>query len=311
MEPLPTLRQLRHLVALSEHRHFGRAAAAVGLSQSSLSASLKELERVLDAVLVDRTRRRVVLTPLGESIVGRARRLLDEAGELAREAAAARAPLSSTVRLGVIPTIGPFLLPAVLPALRRAYPKLKLYLTEDLTARVLSALQEGRLDVALIALPWDCGTLELETLFSDRFVLACRADDPLAAGRKPLDAAALAPERLLLLQDGHCLRDHALSACRLDGRRHVEAFEATSLHTLVQMIDNGLGLTLLPQLAIAAGILRGTRLVTRSLRANAPSRDIALLWRRSTARQAEFRLLAAEIKRLAGKRIDRQAQSRP
>ena len=297
---LPSLRQLRHLAALAEHRHFGRAAAACGITQSTLSASLKELEDLLQAPLVDRTQRKVVLTPLGEEVVARGQAILHDAEELVRATEGRRAPLTGTVRLGVIPTIGPFLLPRILPKLRRAYPKLKLYLTEDQTARLLDELGAGRLDAVLLALPYDCGNVETAELFDDPFSIVMRRDHPLAKAAH-LSTQALDRESLLLLRDGHCLKDHALSACRLDGRRHVDAFEATSLHTLVQMVDNGLGVTLLPRLALDANILKGTELVAKTLASNAPSRQIALVWRRGTGRRQEFQLLARTIVDLARK----------
>lgn len=297
MNVLPTLRQLRHLTALADERHFGRAAAACHVTQSTLSASLRELETLLRAPLVDRTTRKVVLTPLGESVVQRARRVLHEAEELVRTAESGRAPLSGTLRLGVIPTIGPFLLPRILPRLRRAYPQLRLYLTEDMTDRLLEALHAGRLDAALLALPYDCGPAEMKVLWDDPFSLVCRPEHDLAQA-KPLVPARIESGGLLLLREGHCLKDHALSACRPGGPRHAEAFEATSLHTLVQMVDNGLGVTLLPQLALDSGILRGTSLVARPV-AEAPPRQIALAWRRGSGRAEEFRLLARALVDLA------------
>lgn len=294
MIALPSLRQLRHLVALAERGHFGRAAAASAVTQSTLSASIKELEAVLAAPLVDRTRRQVVLTPLGQQTVERARRILADAEALVLAARATHEPLSGTLRLGVISTIAPYLLPAVLPGLRRAYRKLQLYLVEDQTDRLLAQLREGKLDVVLLALPYDCGAVETVSLFEDRFVLALPRGHALAAERR------VAPERLraeevLLLKDGHCLRDHALSVCRMADRRRSAAFEATSLPTLVQMVDNGLGITLLPELAVDAGLLRGTGLVTRPLASEEPGREIALAWRRGTGRRQEFLLLAKEL----------------
>lgn len=302
MEALPTFKQLRHLVALAGHRHFGKAAKASFVTQSTLSASLKELETVLGAPLVDRTRRQVTFTPLGEETVLRARRLLEQAESLAAAARATQAPLTGTVRLGVIPTIGPFLLPRILPALRRDYPKLKLYLREEQTEPLLEQLKTGRLDVLVLALPYDVGGAETAHLFDDRFAVAIRADHPLSKlQRIPPDR--IEAETLLLLQDGHCLRDHALSACRLGDKPHWEAFEATSLHTLVQMVDNGLGITLLPQLAVDGGILQGTDIVLRPVAGTAPAREIALVWRRGTGRRAEFELLAQEIVRVAAETV--------
>jgi LysR family hydrogen peroxide-inducible transcriptional activator len=203
--------------------------------------------------------------------------------------------------MGVIPTIGPFLLPRILPALRRAYPKLRLYLTEDLTDRLAEQLHAGAIDVALIALPWDCGAVETAEVGADAFVFACRPDAPEASA-KAVTAGRIAPEHLLLLRDGHCLRDHALAACRVGASRHLDTFKASSLHTLVQMADNGLGTTLLPRLAVEAGILRGTKLVVRPFRPPQPQRKIALIWRQGTGRREEFKRLAEEIARLAGAR---------
>lgn len=297
MIQLPTLKQLRHLVALADHRHFGKAAEACFVTQSTLSASLKELEEVLQAPLVDRTNRRVALTPLGEATVERARRLLDAAQEIVLAAQSERAPLTGTIRLGVIPTIGPFLLPRILPALREAWPNLKLYLREDQTEPLLGDLRNGRVDALLLALPYECGNVETALLFRDEFQLAVRRDNRLAR-QDAVTPRAIAAETLLLLKDGHCLRDHALSACRIGDKAHVDAFEATSLHTLVQMVDNGLGVTLLPQLALEAGILAGTDLVARPIHTARPWRDIALIWRKGTARGKEFQLLGREILRL-------------
>ena len=298
---LPTIRQFRHLAALAEHRHFGRAAEACHVTQSSLSASIKELEEILGAALVDRTKRSVVFTPIGEETVRRARQILEEAEELARAAQAGSMPLSGTIRLGVIPTVAPYLLPRTLGRLRAKYPNLKLYLREDLTDRLLERLRAGELDAALLALPYDIGSLESEMLFDDRFAFCCRTDHPLANSPE-VAGERLAGESLLLLEDGHCLRDHALAACDLTDKAGRAPFEATSLPTLVQMVDNGLGVTLLPQLAIDAGILRGTELTTIPLEDKAASRGIGLVWRARTGRREEFQLLARELHKLAARK---------
>ena len=291
---LPSVRHLRHLVALHDHRHFGRAAEACHVTQSTLSASIKELESVLQATLVDRSKRRVVLTPVGVEAVQRARRIIKEVEDLVGFTTASREPLSGTVRMGTITTVGPFLLPRVLPSLRAAYSNLKLYLVEDLTDRLLASLHRGELDVVLLALPYECGAVETVILFEDLFVVGLPRTHPLAneVGIKPQH---LWGEDILLLKDGHCLRDHALVALRgLANRRRAE-FEATSLPTLVQMVDNGLGTTLLPTLAVDAGLLLGTSLVTRALLSDERARKIALIWRRGTGRRKEFRLLAKEL----------------
>jgi len=294
MVNLPSLRHLRHFTALDDQRHFGRAAEACHVTQSTLSASIKELEGLLETVLVDRSRRRVVLTPIGIETAERARRIIREAEQLVEATRASREPLSGTVRLGTIPTIGPFLLPRVLRGLREAYGNLKLYLVEDLTDRLIEALHRGQLDVVLLALPYDCGAVETLVLFEDPFVVGLPQQHPLAKESR-VDPQRLWHGDLLLLRDGHCLRDHALAACHLADRRVTEGFEATSLPTLVQMVDNGLGTTLLPTLAVDAGLLIGTSLVTRPLLPPAPARKIGLIWRRGTGRRNEFRLLAKEI----------------
>jgi LysR family transcriptional regulator, hydrogen peroxide-inducible genes activator len=292
---LPTLKQLRHLLALAEHGHFGRAAEASHVTQSTLSASIKELEQVLGAQLVDRTKRRVTVTLLGQAVVAKATKLLQEAEDLVETARANQAPLSGPLQLGVIPTIGPFLLPRALPALRRRYPGLKLYLTEDLTERLLDQLNAGKLDVALIALPYDTPGFEHAAIGADAFSVALPESHKLAKLDK-IDPERIDEEPLLLLRDGHCLREHALAACRLSGRGPTDTFQATSLYTLVQMVENGLGVTLLPKIALDAGILKGTHLVTRPIAGKSQARELALVWRRGSARRAEFELMAGMLR---------------
>jgi len=307
MMNLPSLRHLRHLTALHDHGHFGRAAEACHVTQSTLSASIKELEGVLETTLVDRSKRRVV-TPVGIETVERARRIVKEVEDLVSFTTASREPLSGTVRMGTIPTVGPFLLPRVLPGLRESYRRLKLYLVEDLTDRLIDLLQRGQLDVVLLALPYDCGAVETLILFEDSFVVGLPREHLLAKETR-VKAQHLWREDLLLLKDGHCLRDHALAACRLADRRVTEGFEATSLPTLVQMVDNGLGITLLPTLAVNAGLLLGTDLVTRPLLGHDAVRKVGLVWRRGTGRRDEFRLLAKELVERAKLKSKPAAQS--
>jgi LysR family hydrogen peroxide-inducible transcriptional activator len=294
MISLPSVRHLRHLTALYDHGHFGRAAEACHVTQSTLSASIKEFESVLRVALVDHSKRGVVLTPVGVETVERARKILKEIEDLVSFTTASREPLSGTLRMGTIPTIGPFLLPRVLPRLRDTYTRLKLYLVEDLTERLIASLHQGELDVVLLALPRECGAVETVVLFKDPFVVGLPRGHPLAKenGIKP---QSLLGEDLLLLKDGHCLRDHALAALRRLANRRIAEFEATSLTTLVQMVDNGLGTTLLPTLAVDAGLLLGTGLITRPLLTDEPARNIGLVWRRGTGRREEFRLLAKEL----------------
>jgi len=294
MNSLPSVRHLRHLTALYDHGHFGRAAEACHVTQSTLSASIKEFESVLRVALVDHSKRGVVLTPVGVETVERARKIVKEIEDLVSFTTASREPLSGTLRMGTIPTIGPFLLPRVLPRLRDTYTRLKLYLVEDLTERLIASLHRGELDVVLLALPRECGAVETVVLFKDPFVVGLPRGHPLAKenGIKP---QSLLGEDLLLLKDGHCLRDHALAALRRLANRRIAEFEATSLTTLVQMVDNGLGTTLLPTLAVDAGLLLGTSLITRPLLTDEPARNIGLVWRRGTGRREEFRLLAKEL----------------
>ncbi len=294
---LPSLRQLQYLAALAETLHFGRAAAACNVTQSTLSAGIKELEATLGAALVDRTRRSVVLTPLGRETVQRAQLLIEMGTDLVSAARAGSEPLSGMLRLGVIPTIAPFLLPRVLRRLRRRYPKLKLYLREERTATLVEELQAGRLDVALLALPCDCGAADRMPLFRDPFLLACPPDHPLAA-LKRIPPERIAGQPLLLLEDGHCLREQALAACGRIDRRQIEPFAATSLHTLVQMVENGLGVTLLPELALDSGLLRGTSLVVRPIEGEEAHRVIGLAWRQGSGRRPEFELLGQEMRSL-------------
>ncbi|CUW37300.1 DNA-binding transcriptional dual regulator(oxyR) [Magnetospirillum sp. XM-1] len=290
---LPTLRQLRYLVAIDEHRHFGRAAEACLATQSTLSAGLQELENLLGVTLVERTKRKVLMTPLGEEVAARGRELLRGAEDIADLARAHGKPLSGRLRLGVIPTIAPFLLPRALPGLRRLYPELKLVLREDLTARLLERLAAGDLDAAVLALPYDAPEMEMEALFTDPFVLACPSGHPLAA-KDSVGGADLADADLLLLEEGHCLRDHALAACSLPAPKRGEGMLGTSLGTLVQMVATGMGVTLLPRLAVEAGILAGTDLVTRPL-IGGGARLLGLAWRKSSARKDEFRLLGEAL----------------
>lgn len=288
---LPTLKQLQYLVALRDHGHFGRAAEACFVTQSTLSAGLRELESLIGVVLVERTRRVVRFTPLGRRMADKAQRVLREAEELADMARAAGKPLAGELRMGVIPTIAPFLLPRILPVLRARYPELKLYLREETTSAACDSLHRGHVDCVLLALPYACGEHESVDLFEDRLFVAFPAGQPLDPPPS-IPAEAIDESRLLLLEDGHCLKDHVLAACNRPELRAEAAMMGTSLHTLVQMVDNGLGLTMLPQMALDAGILDNTNVVARPLAAAHPARRIALAWRKGSPRDKEFRLLA-------------------
>jgi LysR family hydrogen peroxide-inducible transcriptional activator len=295
---LPTIKQLQYLVALREHGHFGKAADACYVTQSTLSAGLRELETLLGVTLVERTRRVVRFTALGEKISDKAVRVLREGEELAEVARAEGQPLHGELRMGVIPTIAPFLLPAMLPRLRREWPSLKLYLREETSQAACEALHRGQLDCVLLALPYGCGDVDSAPLFDDPLFVAFPCGE--APGGAMVDVAAIDENRMLLLEDGHCLKDHALSACNRPDLRAHAAMMGTSLHTLVQMVDNGLGVTFIPAMAIEAGILDGTQVDAKPLLSDHGFRSIALIWRRSSPRESEFQMLAASLRRIMG-----------
>ena len=292
---LPTIKQLQYLVALHEHGHFGRAAEATFVSQSTLSAGIRELESLLGVTLVERSRRVVRFTPLGNAVVAKAHRLLREAEELADLVQAAGKPLTGELRMSVIPTIAPFLLPRILPRLRQERPQLRLFLREETSDHALESLHHGRADCVLLALPFATGEVGKATIGEDALYVAFPKDDPRDPPEE-IPPAMIDEGRLLLLEDGHCLRDHALAACNRPELRASATMIGTSLHTLVQMVDNGLGLTMLPEMAIAAGILDGTDVVARPLKGRHTTREIALVWRANSPREEEFRLLAEELR---------------
>lgn len=288
---IPTIKQLQYLAALKEQGHFGRAAESCFVTQSTLSAGIRELETLIGVTLVERTRRVVRFTALGDRIVEKAYRVLREVEELAALAQAAGKPLTGDLHMSVIPTIAPFLLPRLLPHLRQEKPELKLYLREETSQAAIESLRHGHADCVLMALPFATGEVEKAHLFDDPLYVAFPKDDP----RDP--PASIAPEmidetRLLLLEDGHCLKDHALAACNRPELRAQAAMIGTSLHTLVQMVDNGLGLTLLPEMAIHGGILEHTQISARPLSSANASREIALVWRKGSPRDKEFHMLS-------------------
>jgi len=288
MAALPSLQQLRYLIALDEERHFGRAADKSFITQSTLSASLRDLESTLDVTLVERDRRHVAFTAIGDAVVARARDLISQANDLTELCASSRNPLTGTFRLGVIPTIAPFALPTSLATIRTQFPKLKLFLREDLTAVCLERLLASALDAALIALPYDLPAgIETLPLFDDEFLFVT-ADAKLGSAQSPLPIEKIDPDQLLLLEDGHCLRDHAIAACSMQSLQTNRTLSATSLITLTHMVASGLGHTLLPELAIAGGVLSGSSLYARRFTPRGPSRTIALAFRKTSARRDEI-----------------------
>src|SRR5688500_7471606 len=300
---LPTVKQLQYLVALRQHGHFGKAAEACFVTQSTLSAGLRELETLLGVTWVERTRRVVRFTPLGAKIADNARRVLRGSEELADMARAEGQPLHGELRMGVIPTIAPFLLPAMLPQLREQWPSLKIYLREETSQAACDALHRGQLDCVLLAMPFNCGDVDTALLFEDPLHIAC----PASEGPEPNRIAGgdIDADRLLLLEDGHCLKDHALAACNRPDLRSGARMMGTSLHTLVQMVDNGLGMTFLPDMAVRAGILDGTSIRLARLEADQGSRQIALAWRRASPRADEYQLLADALRGIHAEMIER------
>lgn len=307
MSALPSLRQLSYLVRLSEKLNFTQAAEASFVTQSTLSGGIQELERQLGAQLVERDRQHVRMTPIGDEVVARARVLLSMAGDLVAHVSSAAEPMTGLLRLGAIPTIAPFMLPTLVRTARERHPKLRIALREDTTARSLAQVRDGSLDFALIALPFDTSGLLVRELFDDELWLIAAEGDPAARPARP-SVASLDTGRLLLLEEGHCLRSHTLEGCGLSERANTTGFEASSVTTLVQMVEEGLGIALLPEMAVRAGLLVGTSVIARPIGAPAPRRGIALVARASTARTAELDALAGIARTL--ERAPRRRRSR-
>ena len=290
-----TLRQLRYLAALARHRHFGRAADECAVSQPALSVQIQELEAALGTTLVERARGRVELTPAGREVARRAGVILAEVGDLVDYARHRLRLLSGPLRLGVIPSIAPYLLPAALPRLQEVHPALELQLRESQTAVILDELQRGALDVLLLSLPLDRPDLETLRLFEDRFLLAVPARHPHVT-HPDATARLLAEERLLLLEPGHCLRDQTLSYCRHVGPARSRGFGASSIATIVQMVANGLGIAVLPEISVGFEV-HDPRIALLRFPTPEPTRTVALAWRRSSARSRDFRELGRLLAR--------------
>ena len=299
------LRDLRYLVALAEHKHFGRAAEACFVSQPTLSTQIKKIEDELGITLVERTPRRVLLTEAGMEIAQRAREVLNEVEQIRTIARRTRDPESGTVRMGIFPTLGPYLLPHVVPSLREQFPKLELLLTEEKTGALLRLLREGKLDVAIMALPLHDDSLHAEFLFEEPFVLAVPEQHALAA-RARISAADLDHVDLLLLEEGHCLRDQALAVCQDSGAGERAGFRATSLETLRQMVAANVGITLLPVLAIRPPVACAPNVRLLGFRTHPPSRRLAMVWRKSTAMGVFLKRLAGVVRALPPHLLDPQ-----
>lgn len=292
------LRDLGYLVAVADERHFGRAAEACYVSQPTLSTQIKKLETELGVELVERNPGQVMLTPAGERVVERARLILGEAENIRGIARAAQDPESATLRVGLFPTIAPYLLPHVVPQLHRCFPNLELLLVEEKTEVVLQRLRDGQLDAVVVALPVPEDRLHEDYLFTEDFVLAVPVNHPLAATDEPVDVSVLAHEPVLLLEEGHCLRDQALAVCRLAGASERGGFRATSLETLRQMVAAGVGVTLLPQLAVQPPVPHSDAIRLLHFREPVPTRRIAMLWRETSVYRDFLPKIAAVMRDL-------------
>ncbi|VAX06285.1 Hydrogen peroxide-inducible genes activator =_ OxyR [hydrothermal vent metagenome] len=294
---LPTIRQLQYLVAVIELRHFGQAAERCFVTQSTLSAGIQELELLLGAKLLERTKRKVIPTQLGVELSEKAQQLLGLAAEMVVVAQADDKPLTGRLRLGVIPTIGPFILPLVLPGIRERFPGMELFLLEDQTARLLARIAAGDLDAAILALPYDIGRLESETFWSEDFWVAIPDGHPLSNGGL-ITAQELPVDELLLLEEGHCFRDHVLTACHMEGLRSSAAFQGTSLYTLTQMVAGGQGITFIPEMAVGSALMKQSNICFRPLSEKGPHRQISLVWRPSYHRKRDLQTLAESMNKL-------------
>jgi LysR family hydrogen peroxide-inducible transcriptional activator len=295
---LPSVRQLRYFVALEEAGHFGRAADACHVSPSAFSVAIRDLENTLDLSLVDRSNRTVTITPTGREVAAQARLCLRDIGQIATLAETRRGPMKGPLTLGIIPTIAPFLLPRILPRLRRLFPELKLFIREEQTDTLVAGLEKGSLDLALLARPYPLPKLGVMPLFKERFLLACRQRTELV-NPESFSVNRVNAGNILLLEDGHCLRDHAMAACRVRSMEKVNAFAASSLLTLLAMVEGDLGVTFLPEMAVGSALLKQSRIRTWPMKQGG-QREITLTWRKSSARQEEFRALGRHIKELAG-----------
>ena len=291
------LRDLKYLVALADHKHFGRAAAACYVSQPTLSTQIRKLEDELGVPLVERAPRKVMLTPAGRDAADRARRIVAEVEQMKEAARRSQDPEAGTVRLGIFPTLGPYLLPHVVPRIRARFPDLELLLVEEKSDVLLARLREGKLDAGLLALPVADDQLHAEFLFEEPFVLAVPESHALAR-RDSLALAELADQRLLLLEDGHCLREQALDVCRLSGANEKSEFRATSLETLRQMVAADVGITLLPTLAVKPPVARSDNIHLLGFSDSHPSRQIAMVWRKSSAMSGFLQQLAQVFREL-------------
>lgn len=293
---LPSLRQMQYLVSLHEYLHFGRAANACFISQPTLSSAIKELEETLGVNLVERTNRTVAFTLAGEAVVEQCEQVLLQTREIVDSVQQYRTPLTGTLRLGVIPTIAPFLMPDFIARIERNYPQLELYIRENTTQLLMGELISGKLDLLILALPYQAPQAFTKVVFREKLHLAFHKGSRLMKTAR-IDFNQLPNGSLLLLEDGHCLRDHALSGCQLSNSHTIHTFGVTSLQMLVQMVNRNTGVTLIPQMSIDAGILNGTDVLTRPLPTSRYYRDIGMAWRKASVNADEYELLSLELKK--------------
>jgi LysR family hydrogen peroxide-inducible transcriptional activator len=305
----PSIRQLECAVAVADALHFGRAARSCAITQPALSAQIQAFEELLGLRLFERGRRGVIVTTAGAHVVEQARAVLANLDRLVESAASEAEPLTGMLRLGVIPTVAPYLLPPLLPSVRRAWPKLRLVLREEQTSRLVEQLALGSLDLLLLALPVEQAALEEMPLLREPFWFVAPVNHPLARARGPLPESAIAGEEILLLEDGHCLRAQALDVCRRAGAEGPGRIQATSLSTLVQMVANGLGVTLLPERTLPLELRPDTGLAARPFKKPAPSRTIGLAWRPGSARAGEYRLLGQTLAEALSERAPAKARA--
>ena len=295
---LPTIKQLQYLLAVVELRHFGQAAERCFVTQSTLSSAIQELEASLGVQLLERTKRKVMPTPLGLAVAEKSREVIRISSDIIKLSSEDKGLLSGEIRLGAIPTIAPFLLPKVLAPLRQAFPELALLLIEDQSADLLKRLESGEIDCAIFATPYSLGKLESARICEEQFWVALPKNDPLA-DQATISAAELPMERLLLLEDGHCMRDHAISACHGGSALSASAaFQGTSLYTLIEMVSGGQGITFVPEMALDSALLKQAEIELRPLAEKGPHRGIALVWRPTTHLKPDLQLLASKIAEL-------------
>ena len=297
MKNLPTMKQLEYLTALVSKEHFGKAAEVCHVTPSTLSAGIKDLERVLQTKIAERNKRRVRITDLGKDIAKRSQSILRDAEDIVKLAATHNQPMTGNLNLGVIPTIGPFLLPKVLSHLHSKYPEYKIFADEDISSNLLEKLQIGKLDVLLIALPYPTPNFQSRILFEDEFFFACDKNHALAKVNS-VSIENLDTLKLILLKEGHCLRTHVLDICRAGNSTSNKVLETNNLHTLVQMVASGFGPTLLPKIAIDRHITQGTNIKIKPLKPNL-GRGIGLVWRPSSLKKQDFMILGDTIKNIA------------